>query len=235
MDRTDEFINLYKELEAVAVEKYRFPKDGRAVYNLEQRREFRSIKTELDYCRDVRNLLSHNPKVDNVYPVIPSEQMIDLLKETINKVKHPPKAKDIMVPASRIVSKKMEDSVFPVIREMVNNAYTHIPIMKEGAVVGVFSEGTILSYMLDEEIVCTDQDMHFSDIEKYLKIENHKSETFRFVSENDMRASIDDMFSDALLHNDRIGMVFVTHSGKSTEKILGLITAWDLAGTNAYC
>ena len=232
MSKTDEFIDLYRELEAVAVEKYNFHKDGRAIYNLSQRREFRNIKSELDYCREVRNLLSHNPKIDNIYPVEPSEQMIDLLRVTLSKVKHPPRARDIMVPLNKIVWRNLNDYVLPVIREMVSNVYTHIPVFENDVVVGVFSESTILSYLVDEEIISIDRSMRFSDFGDYLKFENHKSESFRFVSENTMKVNIDEMFSDALTKNDRIGMVFVTHSGKPTEKIMGLITAWDLAGSN---
>ena len=36
------------------------------------------------------------------------------------------------------------------------------------------------------------------------------------------------MFSDANKHGERIGLIFVTHSGRATEKVLGIITAWDL-------
>ena len=37
------------------------------------------------------------------------------------------------------------------------------------------------------------------------------------------------MFTVAMRRADRIGMVFITHSGKSSEKVLGIITAWDVA------
>lgn len=232
MTKSDEFIELYRELEAVAVNKYDMQKDGSTVLHLSNRPEFRNLKAKLDYCREVRNLLSHNPKIEDAFLVEPSEKMLQLLTETLDKVKHPPKAKDIMIPMQKILWKTENDLILPVLKDMIEHTYTHIPILENGVVVGVFSESTILSYLVDEEIIEINDSIRFSDLEKYLKVEKHKSESFRFVSIDTLKAKLDEIFANALEHGDRIGMVFVTHSGKKTEKILGLITAWDLAGSN---
>ena len=232
MTRADEFIELYRELELIAAEQYNLPKDGSVVLHLSNRGEFRSIKSDLDYCRDVRNLLSHNPRVGHQYAVEPSEQMVQLLRETLAKIKNPPKVTDIMIPMQKILWKTEDDFVLPVLKEMIEHTYTHIPILANGVVTGVLSEGTILSYLVDEEIIEINNSIRFSDLKNYLKMENHKSESFRFVPKDILKANLDELFSDALEKGDRIGLVFVTHSGKKTEKILGLLTAWDLAGSN---
>lgn len=232
MSRADEFLDLYRELEDVAAEQYNLLKDGHVVYNLSGRPEFRSFKADLDYCRDVRNLLSHKPKIGCHYVVEPSKEMVEFLRSTINKIIHPLKAADLMIPMTKILWKGRNDLVLPVLYDMLEHTYTHIPILENGAVVGVLSESTILSYLVDEEIIEVNSSVRFSDLEKYLKIENHKSESFRFVSKNALKSQLDEMFSNALNRGDRIGMVFVTQNGKKNEKILGLITAWDLAGAN---
>ena len=38
------------------------------------------------------------------------------------------------------------------------------------------------------------------------------------------------MFQNGLKDQKRISVVFITETGKSSEKILGLVTAWDIAG-----
>lgn len=48
MKNTDLFIDLYKQLEQLAVRKYNYPEDGKAVYNLSLRPEFASLRAELD-------------------------------------------------------------------------------------------------------------------------------------------------------------------------------------------
>ena len=64
MNNTDLFLDLYKQLEQTAVSVYGLPADGTAVSKLERFNEYKSIRAELKYCREVRALLTHNPKID---------------------------------------------------------------------------------------------------------------------------------------------------------------------------
>lgn len=230
MNRTEEFLDLYKQLEELAVKRYNYPDDGKAISNLEKRPEFRKIHTELGYCREVRNLLQHKPKVSDSYAVIPSDEMISLLRETVKKVKNPPRAKDIAIPVSSVLFKSMGDLVRPTMLEMQRNVFTHIPILENNIVVGVFSENTIFSYLVDEEIVGIEEGMKFSNLAEYLPLDKHRSETFRFVRHDLEVEKIALLFEKALEKQDRIGLVFTTRTGKMDEPLLGIITAWDIAG-----
>ena len=40
----------------------------------------------------------------------------------------------------------------------------------------------------------------------------------------------EDIFAAAQKESKRLGLIFVTHSGQPTEKLLGIISAWDMAG-----
>ena len=228
---TDIFLNKYRQLEDAIRNTY-----GDELYDkspiifLENHPEYRSCKNELDYCREIRNLLTHSPKVNGNYIVQPSDDMIKLLENTIQKVNHPPRAHQIMVPSARILCKTMYDLVLPAMIEMNKKTYTHIPILENNVVVGVFSENTLLSYVINDENIDIDMKMKFSDIAKYLPVESHKAESFRFVSSNAFVSDIKAAFEEALCKTDRIGMIFVTQNGKETEKLLGIITAWDVAG-----
>ena len=230
MNKTDEFLDIYKKLEQYAITRYGFADDGKAVQNLEKEPEYRSIKQELRYCREVRNLLQHKPKMESSFAVVPSEEMIDLLKRTIEKVINPPKALSIAVPFQKVMYKSMDDHVLSAMKEMNEKVYTHVPILKDGKVEGVFSENTLLSYLVDEEIVCIDSNLTFSDIAKYLPIKKHRAETFRFVSRDALLYEVSQLFDNALKKSERIGMVFITQHGGENERVLGIITAWDVAG-----
>ena len=107
--------------------------------------------------------------------------------------------------------------------------YTHVPILEDGIVRGVFSENTLLSYLYGEEIVCIDDETTFSSLAELLPVDAHASESFRFVPRTITLAEVAEMFTVAMRRADRIGMVFITHSGKPSEKVLGIITAWDVA------
>lgn len=230
MNNTDLFLDLYKQLEQFAVKKYNYPEDGKAVYKLSARPEFAALRSELDYCREVRGILQHKPKVGKSYAVEPSDDMIGLLRATLDKVMNPPRAKDIEIPISSILYKSMDDLVLPTMLEMQKNVFTHVPILQDGVVIGVFSENTLFSYLADDRIVEIADDMKFSDLADYLPTDKHRAESFRFVRQSKLVAEINAMFEDALSKQDRIGLVFTTKTGNPKEPLLGIITAWDIAG-----
>ena len=109
MTKTETFIELYKQLEELAVSRYGYPPDGRAVYQLERRTEFRSLKEELNYCREVRNLLQHRPRIGESFPVEPSGAMLELLRTVIAKVEDPPRAGDIQAIPAEVKTRREKE------------------------------------------------------------------------------------------------------------------------------
>lgn len=230
MNKTETFIELYKELEELAVSRYGYPADGRAVYQLERRPEFKRIREELDYCREVRNLLQHRKKLGGSFPVEPSGAMLDLLRSVIAQVENAPRARDIQVPFSQVLWKTMEDPVRATMLEMEGRGFSHIPILKNGVVEGVFSENTVFTCLLDGELTGIGEDMRFADLRPWLSPERRRSESFRFIREDKLVDEISDMIEKAQARHDRIGLLFTTANGRSEEPIRGILTAWDVAG-----
>ncbi|MCQ2513396.1 MAG: CBS domain-containing protein [Lachnospiraceae bacterium] len=228
MDKCEEFLDLYKRLEELAVNEFGAKGDGTAVSQLQRMPEFKNVRSELDYIRDVRNLLTHRPRIDDNYAVEPTDAMIDLLKKTIGRIEKPLIASDIYVPMGKVLYAGMETKVFSVMSAMYKKAYTHVPILDNSKVVGVFSDNTLMNYILFGNLIIT-KETRFSEIEKYLPLGAHSSETYRFVARNETLSNISDIFDESLKNSDRVGMIFVTEHGKSEEKLLGIITAWDVA------
>lgn len=228
--KTEVFLNKYKELESVVAAEHNLKSSESAIMHILRHPEYRSIKVELDYCREVRNLLTHNPKINGHYPVEPSDAMIALLDRTIHRVRNPQRAKHIFVPRDRVSCRTMNDYVLPAMREMNENIYTHIPIVQNETVVGVFSENTLLSYLLDGHSVPIRDHVRFKDIAEYLPLSKHRAESFRFIRADMPVSDIEDLFAEALQNRNRIGLLFVTANGSPKEKLLGLLSAWDMAG-----
>ena len=109
--------------------------------------EYRSIKDELDYCREVRNFLSHNESVNDDYAVIPSEAMLQTLRSILSKVSDIPKAINICTRIRQLYAVSLQDHIRQAMRTMASNSYAHVPILQDGRVVGVFSESTVLAYL----------------------------------------------------------------------------------------
>ena len=125
-------------LEKEAVSAYHDPQDGSAVSRLERRKEFKDIAVELSYCRDVRNLLAHNQRIGESFAVEPSDAMIALMEETLEKVKNPVRCVDVWVPFNKMIWRTKKDNVLQTMQVMRSAGFSHVPILDNRRVTGVF-------------------------------------------------------------------------------------------------
>ncbi len=229
-DQTEVFLDEYKKLESLAEEKLRYRGGESVIKKLENDPEFRFVQTELRYCREVRNLLQHNPKVNGQFAVQPSEEMTEFLRSVIRMVEDAPLACDRAVPIEKVYYRSIEDHVRPALTEKLVKSYTDVPILTDGVVTGVFSENTLLSYLVDEQRIGIEKTTRFTDLHEYLPLGAHRSEVFAFAAVNAPLTGIRALFEQNRTNQKRLGMVFLTKSGRKQEKLEGIITAWDIAG-----
>ena len=230
MTKTDQFLDLYKKLENTANTHYHIRGSGSAIAKLQRRQEFSNIHQELDYIRDVRNLLTHRPRIGELYAVEPTDAMLSLLEKLIDRLEHPLSAIRIAVPLEEVLSASLDSPVLDSLEKMYKRAFSHMPILEDGKVAGVFSGSSLMNCVLYKHIMFSG-DLKFRDIKDTFTFDQHPSETFRFVSRDTLVSDISDMFDEALQQEERIGMIFVTENGKSDEELLGIITAWDVAAS----
>lgn len=230
MGRGEEFLDLYRNLEAHIQAEYELDSSESALFWLGRNRpEFQSYRVELDYCRDVRNLLSHNPKLDGDFPVEPTEKMMDLLNRVYRAVVHPLTARDVAVERKNVVGCTSDDLVADVMKQMVEHKFSHIPILDDSRVQGVFSESALLA-MLVEAPELFQGDATIGMLSRFTALDSPIGETYRFVRPDTSVTTLGDIFEDSLGKGEKVGMVFLTQDGKATQRIMGIVTAWDIAG-----
>lgn len=229
INRTEEFLDKYKQMEVLVRNEYNLGNNDSVMNFLISNNEFKALENELDLCRDTRNLLSHNPKINGEYAVYPSEEMIKLLDKVIQKVTQPIKASNIMVKKSELCFMGMEDKVLDAMAVMKEHSYKYIPILADGVLVGMFSAKTVLEIMVNEGTDIFKGDMTFESIKNYISIENVSEKTFAFVGNSTLLSEIKEIFKDDVDNKERINIIFVTQHGKKDEKLLGIITAWEIA------
>ena len=215
MSNADIYIQKFKELESVVKETFGL-NDWDSITNfLSKRDEYRPYREEIKYCQEVRNLLQHKQKIDDEYPVQPTEEMIEFLQSTIDSLKNRKKCGEIMVPMRKM-------------REIPSG---HVPILDEkGRVTGVFTANAFLWMMADRKGEPIEKDCSFEDAEKYVAFDSHDSEVYRFVSRKLYVDELRDIFEKIYSGGKRLAMVFVTENGKENEKLLGTISPWDVLG-----
>ncbi|OJU13089.1 MAG: hypothetical protein BGN88_08655 [Clostridiales bacterium 43-6] len=223
---TERFLELFKQLEDIAESKFPYRREF-AVNNFINHPQNRSIRRELDYCREVRNFLVHTPKLGDEFSVVPSEKMVILLESLIHKANHPKLILDYAVKTANIFSVSLQDFVANVMREMRERGFSHIPVIKSGVVTGVFSENVIFQYILDHGMhELGDEPLSF--FSDYLSLSNKSSVSYRFASRGTYFYEAEDLFEEASKHHERIAMIFITETGNENEKLLGIITPWDI-------
>ncbi|MGN0396146.1 MAG: hypothetical protein ACI4EF_12350 [Coprococcus sp.] len=230
MNNTEIFLDKYKQLENLAINEYRLPPDGSAVAKLEKKSEFKDIRFELNYCREVRNLLQHNQRLDEEFAVEPGTKMIELLDSVIEMIKNPVRCSDVGVPYSQLVWRAPDDLVMPTIRLMNDRNISHVPILDGRRVVGDFSDNCVFPFLLGDTGAKLDENTRFRDLQQYLDLNSHPSEVFKFVAADTKLTQVEKLYEEARNKHERIGMVFLTETGRPDERLLGVLTSWLIVG-----
>ena len=164
MDNNERFIEKYKELEYVITKRYNLPKTTSPILFIENKNEYLKYQKELNYCREVRNFLQHENKINDEFAVIASDEMINKLDEIINSVANPVRIKDVYVSLDKVYYKGLDNYVYPSMLSMDYKKYSHIPVLENGRLIGVFSKTSIFKYLLEEEINKLNEDLRFKDL-----------------------------------------------------------------------
>lgn len=235
----DRFIMIYNELDEY-MRKYlkldeRVPHTELINRMVKESRIFKASEYDLKRYASLRNAIVHNPDKKNADPIAePHNAVITNYESIKNKVLDPPTALDsIAIRANNIFTATLNSNAMNVMKEMSKNTYTHVPVLNEGILIGVFSENTLFSYIIKNEAVFIENEIQIKEFEEFIPIHKHQSEYFEFVSKKALVVDIEKIFQIGLKDKKRISVVFITENGNPKEKILGMITAWDLAGYNA--
>ena len=236
-DNAATFIELYNRLERLIRREYPdIPADkGAIAVAARQKPSFARMREELDYCREVRNLLQHSSRVGGETLVSPSNALIEVLKRAINTIEKPKVARGICTRKADILYAEPQGSVRAVLEEMSRHSYTHVPVLDDGRVVGVFSANTLLAYIFGEgaqdvDLATALDGATFAQFGDLLALNSGVAGAFAFVAEDANAYEVAELFQQALRGQQRLMMLFVTAHGKQTERLLGIITAWDMAG-----
>lgn len=192
----------------------------------------RRYQDDLLIIKQVRNINTHQRNDKYGYVVCPNPDMNIKLKSIIDEINNPPTIynSNMCIKKQYMYCKTINDTVESTIKDMVDKTYTHVPILENGILKGVFSESSLLDIVNTESGIIIDKNTKFADILEYLNLENHSTEEFIFISRNKNIYDVEDIFKDYFIRKKRVGCVYITESGKADESILGMLTAWDVLG-----
>lgn len=190
----------------------------------------------LDLCREIRNQYSHKKAFDNYVDI--QQTLLEKLDKIILDIESVMNLTASKIMITNIRKTNKNECISDLVFEMKEKTYTAIPIVnEEEKVIGVFSESSLLNYFANHKEVCLARDEKISEFFKDdgSIVEDEigfarKNEYYLFSSKRTPVFELKKIFTEKFEKGDRVGAIFITENGKQSERLLGIITSWDLVG-----
>lgn len=235
-----EFRVTYNQLDSLLAEKTGFNKRSPFMQRLKEFMKmyptYQWLQGDIKEIHNLRNLLIHEEQFRNDM-VIPTDALIKRIKGIIHVISNPQTALDIAT--KDIYCCDPECSVLEIVSVMAEKIFSQVPVFEDQenneGFLGVFSE-SVVTYLVgkrrnvNEAVISSTLKM--KDIIDVIK--NPIKDGWDFIPQDMDVFEIQKMFRTKIvknteLPNARLGVVFITETGKPEEKMLGLITPWDLS------
>lgn len=229
-NRAEQFLMLYRRLEGILEKRYTGHRISTASVVMEYLRDPDSApcRTDLDLCREIRNLLSHNTDDSGAAVVEPSESIVKILYDIIEHVQRPRMAIDFGTPREKILFAHPNDLAIDVMHHMARMGYSHVPVRDRSGLVGIFSAGSLFVYMEKNGLDGMRNNMRIGELKNALDFGDERSEKYIFLPMNATLLTVRDAFEKRNERNNRLAVVFVTEDGTRQSEILAMLTPWDV-------
>ncbi len=227
-ERVDEFLEAYRRLEAVAGRI--LPKDskGGVISRLLRLPKLAPYREELDCCREVRNLLTHEVRVGGSPSVVPGEGMVPFLEKIIDLLENPPRLRQRMTKREQLFTVGEDSPVMAVMEEMRRRDLSRVPLLKGGVVRGMFSLDTVFRAVLDGVVI--DGTTPMSALAAHLPLDACPITAYRFVPGEMTVEEAEGLYNSAYSRRSKIRALLVTATGSPNEPLEGIVTPYDLIG-----
>lgn len=234
----DEFVSIFNEVDSYLRKisnygetvSHMFVIDRLSVKN----KAINNYREELKLYARLRNAIVHNPFGSEIEVIAePHPEVVKKYRFLKEMILNPQTALAAAIKPQKIYSTTMDANAREVMSVMANRNFSYVPVVEaQNRIIGVFSENTVFLYLARNEICAVDAKTAISEFAEYLPLDRHVSECFEFVAKSATLDDVRDLFQWRLDLHERLGAVFITENGRADEAILGMLTAWDIAGSN---
>ena len=232
--RAENFLKMYRILEGILEKRFSGKRQNSSVV-MEYLRDDDSepYRHELNVCREIRNLLSHNADEEGEPLVEPSEAVLISLQNILEHVSAPKYAVDYGTPREKILWAHLNDKIIDVMHTMSKNGFSHVPVIEKGSFIGVFSAGSLFSYLEKNGLSALDNSTRIHSIRDALSVEKHGAEKYLFMPEETTIYQVRAIFERRSERNNRTSAIFITKNGSQDEHLIAMLTPWDVLKDSA--
>lgn len=184
----------------------------------------RRFKVDLLEFAELRNAIVHQSSPPEFVIAEPHSSIVEKIEEIERELLEP----KLVIPEFR---RKVEcftiyDSLAKVLASIKANQYSQFPIYGEGRFKGLLTTNGIanwLAHNIQEDIISICE-ATVADV--LLCEENRKN--YKFISRNTNIYEAEEIFKDGISKGKRLEALLITENGNPSEKLLGIVTTWDM-------
>jgi CBS domain-containing protein len=223
-NKAAQFLERYREIEEWVLNNLNISE----MRELEQMPQYKGIRSNLAFCRVLRNLLSHYDwsKAGNDM-VIVTEQAVRQVNNLYYSL-NPISLMRVAIRAGQIFAPSPEDSVLAAVKVMQRNDYSYIPIVENHRIVGVFSTKTIMQLVANANTVNFSETLKFSDIADIIRLKEESESHYSFIDSNTNMEDVNEKFQRSKSRKKRLDVLFITDNGKSDGTLQGMVTPAEI-------
>ncbi len=183
----------------------------------------RYYSRDLREFADLRNAIVHE-STDGHVLAEPNDRTVGEIERIIAILIEPPNAFTIF--KREVLTFETLDSIATAVRFLSEKSFSQAPVYESGRFVGLLSSNTITRWLgrnIEEDIISLSE-TPLSTVLDYTEDKYH----YKLIARNASIFSVIEAFIDYNKRGEILEAIFITDSGKKSEKLLGIITTWDL-------
>ncbi|MBH0064166.1 CBS domain-containing protein [Psychrobacter sp. SZ93C1] len=230
MNNSEKFLEIYNNLDQYLKKEIRA--DDYVSYTNKVKNSKNTVvnrfKDELLSFGTLRNAIVHNPKIDNKAIAEPHDRTVERFNEIYETINNPKK----VIPTFQfdVLGANKDDYINDILKQMKQKSFSQFPVLDSNeAIIELINNNTISRWLASEIDENGTIIVDGVTVEKLIP-EIEFKRNYKFISRDTSIYKAYDLFLNHINEKERnLDVLFITHNGKETEKLLGLITISDLA------
>ena len=195
---------------------------------LEQMPQYKSLRSNLAFCRMLRNLLSHYDwsKAGNDMVIVTDQavRQVNNLYYSLNPVT----LMRLAIRAGQIFAPSPSDSVLSAVKVMQRNDYSYIPVVENHRIVGIFSTKTLMRLVAENPSSVFSESLKFKDIMDFIRLADESNTHYGFINPNVTVEDVSLKFQRSKTRKVRLDVLFITDNGRADGMLQGMVTPGDV-------
>ncbi|RPF53304.1 CBS domain-containing protein [Aquisalibacillus elongatus] len=229
MKNSERFLFAFNKIEKVLNEDLnqqgQYISFSKAVYKAnKQNRVVKRFKDDLLEFAVLRNAIVHERTEPEYVIAEPHDSTVEKIEKILSELTEP----KTVIPTfqQEVKSFDVNDSLADVLTVIKESNFSQFPVYDKEEFKGLLTANGITNWLaktVEEDLLSREETM-LSELIEY----EEGTDNYHFVSRDVTIYEAEDIFKEQVNKEDRIDAILITHNGKTSEKLLGIISAWDI-------